>query len=136
MRVAGEVLDTFKSSGHPILTGTSPLSRGALKSKGGRKTSIHLQRGTSHCRVTATQNICRQFSSVYTEQSRIGAELLLSDRKVILHKAQENLLLRAFANIPCELVSGLTTHTTWRTPRPRETRCGNMMKSSKIIQKI
>ena len=31
----------FGESGHPVFRATSPLSRGALKSKGGGKLSIH-----------------------------------------------------------------------------------------------
>ena len=33
--------DKFSESGHPVLRSTSPLSRGVIKSKGGRKLSIH-----------------------------------------------------------------------------------------------
>ena len=31
----------FVESGHPVFRATSPLSRGTLKSKGGRKLSVH-----------------------------------------------------------------------------------------------
>ena len=31
----------FGESGHPVFRATSPLSRGALKSKGGGKLSVH-----------------------------------------------------------------------------------------------
>ena len=38
---AKELMTLFAESGHPVFRGTSPSSRGPLKSKGGGKTSIH-----------------------------------------------------------------------------------------------
>ena len=35
------MMTTFSESGHPVFRSTSPLSRGALKSEGGGKLSIH-----------------------------------------------------------------------------------------------
>ena len=40
-RVAELMTIKFSESGHPVFRSTSPLSRGTLKSKGGRKLSIH-----------------------------------------------------------------------------------------------
>ena len=40
-RIAEQMMLTFAESPHPIFRSTSPLSRGVLKSKGGRKLSIH-----------------------------------------------------------------------------------------------
>ena len=40
-RVAGLMMINFRESGHPVFGATSPLSRGALKSKGGGQLSIH-----------------------------------------------------------------------------------------------
>ena len=43
-KVAEKMMLTFAESGHPVFRGTSPLSRGVLKSKGGGKLSIHFLR--------------------------------------------------------------------------------------------
>ena len=40
-RVAELMMIKFRESGHPVFRATSPLSRGTLKSKGGRKLSVH-----------------------------------------------------------------------------------------------
>ena len=40
-RIAEQMMLTFAESTHPVFRSTSPLSRGALKSKGGGKLSIH-----------------------------------------------------------------------------------------------
>ena len=40
-RVAELMMLKFGESGHPVFRSTSPLSRGALKSKGGGKLTIH-----------------------------------------------------------------------------------------------
>ena len=40
-KVAELVMIKFGESGHPVFRATSPLSRGTLKSKGGRKLSLH-----------------------------------------------------------------------------------------------
>ena len=40
-RMAEKMMLEFAESGHPVFRATSPLSRGQLKSKGGRKLSIH-----------------------------------------------------------------------------------------------
>ena len=40
-RVAESTMIKFRESGHPVFRATSPLSRGTLKSKGGRKLSTH-----------------------------------------------------------------------------------------------
>ena len=40
-RVSELMMLKFSESGHPVFRSTSPLSRGTLKSKGGRKLSIH-----------------------------------------------------------------------------------------------
>ena len=40
-RVAEFMMIKFGESGHPVFRATSPLSRGTLKSRGGRKLSIH-----------------------------------------------------------------------------------------------
>ena len=39
--MAEKMMLTFAESGHPVFRATSPLSRGQLKSKSGRKLSIH-----------------------------------------------------------------------------------------------
>ena len=39
--VAESMMIRFAESGHPVFRVTSPLSRGTLKSKGGRKLSLH-----------------------------------------------------------------------------------------------
>ena len=41
-RIAKEMMLKFAESGHLVFRGTSPLSIGSLTSKGGSKTSIHL----------------------------------------------------------------------------------------------
>ena len=40
-QMAEKMMVTLAESGHPVFRATSPLSRGQLKSKGGRKLSIH-----------------------------------------------------------------------------------------------
>ena len=40
-RVAELIVIKFRESGHPVLRASSPVSRGTLESKGGRKLSIH-----------------------------------------------------------------------------------------------
>ena len=40
-KMAEKMMVTLAESGHPVFRGTSPLSRGQLKSKGGGKLSIH-----------------------------------------------------------------------------------------------
>ena len=48
-RVADCMLNTLRESGHPVFRGTSALSRGPLKSNGGKNIDT-LQRGADDCR--------------------------------------------------------------------------------------
>ena len=58
-RVAEWMMIKFGESGHPVFRGTSPLSRGTLKSKGGGQLSIHFC--TDGCTI---ETVCRTIISV------------------------------------------------------------------------
>ena len=70
-RVAELMMIKFRESGHPVFRSTSPLSRGALKSRGGGKLSIHFcADGDTIVKLFFAQSFLF-ISSVSTEQSQI-----------------------------------------------------------------
>ena len=75
--VAEEMMIFFAESGLPVSRGTSPLSRGPLKSKGGGKTSIHYK-----AELATAELLLRIVVSVH--QLSIGARNLLSQSQLIL----------------------------------------------------
>ena len=108
-----EEMISFDESGHPVFRGSSFLSRGTLKSKDGGKTTIH--HNAEHQSVLLLPSI----SSVFTEQSRIGAELLISEQKIIFHEVQENLLQKCpmtkLRKFRLSLLYHVTKNSTWNS---------------------
>ena len=66
-QVAEDMMTSFEESGHPVLRGTSSLSRGALKQ--GQRKAIHHNAEITNCRVITTHSYCRQ-SAQYLQSSR------------------------------------------------------------------
>ena len=86
------MVDNSKDSGHPVIQATSACARGFLNYKGGRCT-IHFSAEPSNAELLYFAQFTTQISSVSTEQSRIGVEILLSGQtQVIVEKsvAKEN----------------------------------------------
>ena len=63
----------FGESKHPVFRSTSPLSRGALKTKGGGKSSVHFCADDRTIETVFAQ-LFLLISSVFTEQSQICVE--------------------------------------------------------------
>ena len=68
--IAEEMSLEFAESGHPTFRGTTPLSRGQLKSKGHGKLSIHFAADELTIE-TIFRSIILSISSVLTEQWRL-----------------------------------------------------------------
>ena len=72
----------LRKSGHPLIRGTSALSRGSLKSKGCGKTSIHYSGDPATAELSFRINF-PSISSVSPEQYRIGVKNTLSRCQIL-----------------------------------------------------
>ena len=140
-RPAEEMMATFRERGYLIFCGTTPLTRGTLKSKGEGKTSIH-----DHAEAGTADLLLRTFFSV-DQLSIYGAVADWCDELTQRAEARPSLSSgRPETQSRTRLVTGLLKFRLRLCrvlPRihlgnlkPRETWCGNTMKSSKIFQKI
>ena len=89
---------SFEECGHKVFRGTSPWSRGALKSKGGGKTTIHY-----NAEPQTAELLPRTIQGPEGHPSEIAWKLVaeVSDDEA--------------PKVPSELVSCLTKNTTWNS---------------------
>ena len=98
----------FAESGHPVFRGTSPLSRGSLKSKGGGKVSIHFNAEPQTAELLFRTVISDNQLSIH------GAVARWCNHQV-LPAAEPHVEHEAATEVPPELVSRLTKHKTLDT---------------------
>ena len=134
---ADEVVAVFRESGHPIFRGPIPLSRGTLMCKD-KKTSPHFPYGNPNCRVIATHYCCRQSAQYLRSSSGLVRRTYSASSRLSFRRARgdplRGRLMMKLLKFPLTLCRFLPKVCPG-TPKPRETRCGNTMKSSKTYQK-
>ena len=104
----------FAGSRHPVFTGTSPLSRGMLKTKGGGKTSIHCDAEPQTAELS-----CRQSAQYFWSSCGLVPRFYLLSEKVMLQKHVGRLVANVSDDeapkVPSELVSRLTKNSIWNS---------------------
>ena len=102
-RIAMQMMLTFAESAHPVFRATSPLSRGVLKSKGGRNLSIH------YCAAPGTiETVIRTIISV-NQLSLYGAVAEMCEECDSCHDRTGRLVVEGQSN-PFFVSSVMKTH--------------------------
>ena len=116
--VAADMVASFEESGHLALRGTSPLSRGALKSKGGGKTSKHYKADPQTAELLLRTIFAVNQFSIY---GAVADWCPAFTQRAEGHSSQSAGKLAAKVSddevpeVPSELVSCLTKNTTWNS---------------------
>ena len=108
----------FAGSRHPVFRGTSPLSRGMLKTKGGGKTSIHYNMEPQTAELLLRTKIAVNQLSILGAVADLVPRFCSASRRSRFRSTGRlvaNVSDDEAPKVPSELVSRLTKNSIWNS---------------------